>query len=128
MRAVPNILVTGTPGVGKTTLAMLLNESLQFTYVNVGKLVSEQQLYREWDHNFNVSIFDEDLVLDYLEEHFDINSGGLIIDFHSSDLFPLRYFDLVILMRCSNEQLYDRLLARGYEQNKIQENLDCEIL
>lgn len=54
-------------------------------------------------------IFDEDMVLDYIEATYDIGKGGLIIDFHSSDFFPLRYFDLVILMRCSNEKLYKRL-------------------
>lgn len=49
-RTVPNILVTGTPGTGKTTLATLLNEALHFTYINIGKMVSEQKLYKEWDN------------------------------------------------------------------------------
>ena len=39
-RLVPNILVTGTPGTGKTTLATLLNDTLKFTYINIGKLVT----------------------------------------------------------------------------------------
>lgn len=58
--------MTGTPGTGKTTIATLLNDSLQFTYINIGKLVGEQKLYKEWDTNFNVPVFDEDMVLDYL--------------------------------------------------------------
>ena len=29
-RTIPNILVTGTPGTGKTTIANLLNSSLNF--------------------------------------------------------------------------------------------------
>lgn len=65
-RRIPNILVTGTPGTGKTTLATLLNEALGFTYINVGTLVSEKKLYTEWDNEFNCSIFDEDMVLDYI--------------------------------------------------------------
>lgn len=88
-------------------------------YINIGQLVFEQQLYKDWDNNFNVPIFDEDMVLDWIEEHYNINKGGILIDFHSSDFFPLRYFDLVILMRCSNQYLYDRLSSRGYAQNKI---------
>lgn len=35
----PNILVTGTPGTGKTTLAQLLNQSLGFSYLNIGNLI-----------------------------------------------------------------------------------------
>lgn len=118
-RTIPNILVTGTPGTGKTTLATLLNESLNFVYLNIGKLVTEQHLFKEWDEEFNVPIFDEDMLLDYIEEHYDISKGGLIIDFHSSDFFPLRYFDLVVLMRCSNDKLYPRLESRGYTEKKI---------
>jgi hypothetical protein len=29
-------------------------------------MIIEKQLYKEWDSTFNVPIFDEDMVLDYL--------------------------------------------------------------
>ncbi|TXI93971.1 MAG: hypothetical protein E6Q33_01470 [Neisseriales bacterium] len=48
-----------------------------------------------------------------------------MVEFHSSDFFPLRYFDLVVLLRCSNDRLYPRLEARGYSEKKIVENVDC---
>jgi broad-specificity NMP kinase len=35
----PNILVTGTPGTGKTTFAQLLNQSLNFQYLSIGQLI-----------------------------------------------------------------------------------------
>lgn len=38
--------------------------------------------------------------------------GGNIVDFHSSELFPERWFDLVIVLRSDNKLLYDRLVAR----------------
>ena len=73
-------MVTGTPGTGKTTLATLLNESLNFTYLNIGKLVTEQNLFKEWDEEFNVPVFDEDMVLDYIEQHYDISKGLGLLD------------------------------------------------
>jgi len=65
------------------------------------------------------------MVLDYIEENYPINTGGIIIDFHSSDFFPLRYFDMVVLVRCSNDKLFARLQERGYNEKKINENIDC---
>ena len=44
----PNILITGTPGVGKTSFAILLQEKLKeikgldFKNINIGKLVNEK--------------------------------------------------------------------------------------
>jgi adenylate kinase len=126
VRQKPNILVTGTPGVGKTSLAKLLAEYIEgLLYINVGELVNDKKLYKEWDNKFNVPIFDEDMVIDYLEPQ--IALGGNIVDFHTSNFFPERWFDLVVLLRCNNTELYDRLAARGYSQEKITENIDCEI-
>ena len=53
--------------------------------------------------------------------------GGIILEFHSCDFFPERWFDLIVLLRCNNTQLYDRLQERGYNEKKINENVECEI-
>ena len=37
-------------------------------------------------------------------------------------------FDVVVCLRTDNTVLYDRLQARGYAQNKITENVTCEIM
>lgn len=66
------------------------------------------------------------MVVDYLE--FIHEEGGYIIEFHSCSFFPERWFDLVVLLRCDNTPLYDRLKERGYADKKITENIDCEIL
>ena len=54
-------------------------------------------------------------------------TGGIILEFHSCDFFPERWFDLVVLLRANNTQLFDRLQGRGYNQKKIDENIECEI-
>jgi broad-specificity NMP kinase len=54
--------------------------------------------------------------------------GGIILEFHSCDFFPERWFQLVVLLRCNNMHLFDRLQQRGYDQRKIDENIDCEIM
>lgn len=34
---------------------------------------------------------------------------------------------MIVLLRCDNTALFDRLQERGYDQKKIDENIDCEI-
>ena len=53
--------------------------------------------------------------------------GGIILEFHSCDFFPRAWFQMVVLLRCNNTALYDRLAERGYNQEKITENIDCEV-
>lgn len=116
----PNMLVTGTPGVGKTTLCSLLESQFPedydldgFTYVKLAELIREKKLYKKWNEEFDVPEFDEDMVCDELEPLMS-SRGGIILEFHSCDFFPERWFDLVVLLRCDNTQLFDRLSARGY--------------
>lgn len=129
----PNILITGTPGVGKTSLALLLTDRLnelttnkQFTYINIGKLITDKKLYTEWNEEFDVPEFDEDLVDKELDPL--IAEGGCILDFHSSYFILEDWVKLIVLLRCDNTILYDRLNARGYSEKKIKENIECEIM
>jgi adenylate kinase len=131
----PNILITGTPGVGKTSFSMLLTDSLnemysytgkQFVYVNIGKLINEKKLYTEWNQEFDVPEFDDEKVIQELQPM--INEGGCILDFHTADFIPEEWVNLVVLIRCDNTILYDRLKARGYSDKKIKENIECEIM
>jgi adenylate kinase len=128
-----NILVTGNPGVGKTSLSILLADELsnklnkEYKYINIGELIHNHKLYETWNKEFDVPEFDEEKVISKLEEMGIVN-GGFIIDFHSGSFFPEEWFALVVLLRCNNTELYDRLNARGYSQNKIIENIQCEIM
>ena len=45
-----------------------------------------------------------------------MREGGNIVDYHGCDLFPERWFDLVVVLQTENGILYDRL-ANRYEQN-----------
>ena len=53
---------------------------------------------------------------------------GLVVDFHSNEFFPKRFFDLVVVLRTNNTVLYDRLMKRNYPASKVTENVECEIM
>jgi adenylate kinase len=179
-----NILITGTPGTGKTTLSELVASSTGLRHINVTDLVKEKSLHEGKDEEFDSYILDEDKVphlllvarspqlmdllisppsprcvqvCDELEDT--MTSGGNVVDFHTCDFFPERWFDLVVVLRTDNSVLYPRLVSRyptsacqlslhlcygrflirhligrsnarcrSYKDNKIQENIECEIM
>ena len=54
--------------------------------------------------------------------------GGKVVDFHSCEFFPERWFDLVLVLQADTDVLYDRLVARNYSNKKIDENMEAEIM
>ncbi|XP_057316042.1 adenylate kinase isoenzyme 6-like [Hydractinia symbiolongicarpus] len=121
----PNILLTGTPGTGKSTLAAELAQKTGLNYINVGDLAKKEQLFEGWDDKYNCHVLDEDGVIDELENK--MSEGGNIVDYHGCDFFPERWFDIVFVLRTNNTLLYERLETRGYSVDKIKENVECEI-
>lgn len=61
-RKQPNILVTGTPGTGKTTTCQQVVEAIGFTHINVGDWVKLHELHSGWDEEHDCYIIDEDKV------------------------------------------------------------------
>lgn len=84
----PNILVTGTPGTGKTTTCEQLAALTGYRHINVGEWVKEKGLHSGWDEEFECFTLDEDKVCDALEDI--MGEGGNIVDHHSCDFFPER--------------------------------------
>mmetsp|Transcript_115959 Transcript_115959/g.334859 ORF Transcript_115959/g.334859 Transcript_115959/m.334859 type:complete len:187 (-) Transcript_115959:2815-3375(-) len=128
----PNILITGTPGTGKTTTAAMIAEKISFLrHLNVGELIKEHKCYEGRDEELETNILDEDKLLDLLEGLLDKaaeHDEGVVIDFHMPMIFPERWFDLVLVLRTKTELLFDRLTARGYGDKKRDENMEAEIM
>ncbi|KAK2146122.1 hypothetical protein LSH36_631g02095 [Paralvinella palmiformis] len=122
----PNILLTGTPGTGKTTLGTELGpQRTGLNYINIGDVAKEEELYDGYDAEYHCPVLDEDRVIDELEEA--ISNGGNVVDYHSCEFFPERWFDIVFVLRTDNSVLYKRLEERGYTGKKLSDNIECEI-
>jgi len=128
-RSSPIIVITGTPGTGKTTHAQLLAEHspVPLQHINISELVKERGLHEGFDEEWQSYVVDEDKVVDELEPLVEAGEG-LILDWHTCDAFPERWIDLVVVLQCNHTQLWDRLEVRGYPLKKIQENNEAEIM
>ncbi|KAJ5888890.1 hypothetical protein N7495_008931 [Penicillium taxi] len=126
MRSSPNVIVTGTPGVGKTVHCEQLAQELGLKHLSVNQIAKERDCYETFDEERKSWVVDEDKLLDAIED--EILQGGYLIDWHACDLFPKSWIDLVVVIRCHSTAIhYDRLASRGYHEEKLQENLDAEI-
>ncbi|KAK2718899.1 adenylate kinase isoenzyme 6-like [Artemia franciscana] len=124
-RNLPNILVTGTPGTGKSTLCQQLAEAHGLQWIEVGRLAKESGCLEEYDEEYQCPVLNEDKILDIMEDM--LSEGGKIVDYHGCDFFPERWFDIVFVLRTDNTLLHDRLTNRGYTGKKLEDNIQCEI-
>ena len=100
-------------------------------HVNVGDLIKEHKCHEGRDEDLDTNILDEDKLLDAMEVILDKaaeDGQGIVADFHVCEIFPERWFDLIICLRTSTDVLFDRLTARGYNEKKRSENMEAEIM
>ncbi|CAG2174248.1 unnamed protein product [Oppiella nova] len=125
-RQKPNVLIAGTPGTGKTCICRQVVKHLpHLQVIDVSHFAKSNDCIESHDNELDTDIIDEDMLDNKLSPV--IAEGGYLIDYHSPDLFPKELIDVVFIIRCNNTLLYDRLKARGYNEEKITTNIECEI-
>jgi adenylate kinase len=122
------IIVTGTPGTGKTTLSKKLAKKLQYRYLDVHKLISQYNISEGYDKKRDTDIIDsKKLNLALIGEINSHKGKGVIIDSHMSHYLPKRHVDLCMVTKCDLKELEKRLKTKKYSREKTRENMDAEI-
>jgi adenylate kinase len=123
------ILVTGTPGVGKTTISHKLASKLDALYIGITELVKKQKLITSVDEERKTLIADTEKVSKQLQEILAKAEGSIIIEGHYAvDVVPKKDVNTVFVLRRDPRELKGALEKRGYEEKKLWENLAAEIL
>ncbi len=115
------IIITGTPCTGKTSLAKLIVKQLKFKRLDVNKVIRENNLLEE---NNEV---DEKKLAKVLEKIIK-KEDNLVIDSHLAHYINPKCVDLCIVTTCNLRTLNQRLKKRRYSKEKIENNMECEIM
>ncbi|ADE03705.1 adenylate kinase family protein [Haloferax volcanii] len=113
------VVVTGTPGTGKTTATERVAADLDLDVVHLNRLVKDEGLWTERDDERDTLVVDLDAARD------ELGDWDGIVESHLAHHFEA---DRVVVLRCRPDVLEQRLLDRGEAEAKARENRESEAL
>ena len=126
------IVITGTPGTGKTLVSKKIAKNNKYLYIDGKKLIKIFKLNEKFDKKRKSWIVDVKRLNEALIKTITIcklnGEKGVVFDSHLAHYLPRKYVNLCIVTRTEPKKLYSRLKKRGYSQLKIEENMEAEIM
>ncbi len=121
----------GTPCVGKTEVSKLLAKKLRALHVDLGKLVVDEKLSSGEDRERGTLIADRAKVAERVRQIIEENGSKkeIIIDSHyATDVIDSETATKVFVLRRHPDELRKVMTERGWQEQKIRENLAAEVL
>ncbi len=114
------IAITGTPGTGKTEVAKILSEKLEVDLIDIKPLLERSKV--GFDKKRDSDIIDETV----LSKEFEKIKGNFVIEGHMAHFIDSKDVDFCIVLMTNSNELRKRLLKRGWDKEKIEENVLAE--
>ncbi|MCL1976676.1 MAG: adenylate kinase family protein [Candidatus Bathyarchaeota archaeon] len=123
------ILITGTPCVGKTTLAKQLVNRLNALYVNLTDYAKQNSLILGEDTKRNTTIVDEEKMWQSLTDTLKQSNCPVVIDGHfAASVVSNNLSTYVFVLRRNPIELKEYMQKEAFSEAKMYENLSAEIL
>jgi adenylate kinase len=124
------ILITGTPCVGKTTVARLLTAELEALYINLTELATRENLVLGKDKQRNSIIVNENRMKKRIDEIIKKSDrNDVVVDGHYAvNVVPNKLATFVFVLRRDPIELRKLMEQCGFSEQKLTENLASEIL
>ncbi len=117
------VSISGTPGTGKTDVSKALVEKTGYELLDVNEVVkNSEEIEFVKDEERNTLSVDIGSMRKVLEEKVVDKTvlEGHLSHHHGSDM--------IIVLRCSPEELEERLKSRDWSEKKIRENVESEVI
>lgn len=123
------LIITGTPGVGKSSVSELLASRIDAESISLGALVEKEELHIEVDRKRDTIVADMKRLRERTEEIITNSVGDIVVEGHYAvDIVRSEDVHLVFVLRRDPQELERVLRERLYGEEKVRENLAAEIL
>ncbi|MCW1296142.1 MAG: adenylate kinase family protein [Candidatus Parvarchaeota archaeon] len=123
------ILISGTPGTGKTRIAKVLAKRLDAIVVGIDDVIKiDKKVVIGYDKKRKIKIVDEERFAQDIESIIKKIDKQVIVDSHFAHVAKPKFCEICIVLRCNPRELKRRLESKGYKKEKIIENVEAEIV
>lgn len=120
------IAITGSPGVGKSTVAHLLSERLGALHIDLSKLPMEEGFVEDWDERRETAIVELEAVKEEMRRLLERHEKVIVEGHYAHDVVPPGSW--IFVLRRAPWRLREELERRDYPPEKVRENVEAELL
>ena len=123
-----NILLTGVPGTGKTTIGKRLSKRLKLPFFKLGDIALKKRFVKYFDEYHQSWIIDIDALKEYINSFLSRSTKCFLIECFYCDIIEPHHVSKIIVLRTHPLILLERLKKRNWPEHKINENILAEAL
>jgi adenylate kinase len=121
------VAITGSPGTGKTSVGNRLRQ-MGFFVMNLFDFAKKYDCLSSFDEHRDSYIIDDEKLQHKLTQYLHAGHGLVIIESHYADLIPEEFVIKCYVLSAPIKVLRKRYEEREYARDKIEENIQAEIM